>query len=51
MRKRYLIIFILLLIIPVSVFALDDINNNLLGISKKKLTEVVDISEEKKQQL
>ena len=48
MRKRYLIIFILLLIIPVSVFALDDINNNLLGISKKKLTEVVDISEEKK---
>ena len=48
MRKRYLILVLILLlfIIPISVFAIDDIKNNLLGITKKKIAEVTDVSKE-----
>ena len=38
----------LIYLIPVSVFAVEDIKNNLRGLSKKRLTEVIDISLEKK---
>ena len=48
MRKRYLILVLILLlfIIPISVFAIDDIKNNLLGITKKKIVEVTDVNKE-----
>ena len=47
MRKRFLLLFLLMLIMPITVRAEDNVTNNLKELKEKDLTEVTDLNQEK----